>query len=590
MDQVSAFFGAHPTTEQRPAARLEYVLAVARAFLAITGFIAIYFDPSEPERLAGLAYGALSLYALFSVSVLMLVRRAPEIRPVHGRVIHALDIVFVSALTFVSDGPVSPFFLFYLFVVLSAAYRWGFRETLGTALVTAAVFFLETVVALAGPWRHTLLDAAQFQENRTIIRIGYLAITGVLMGYLAEQEKRFRGEMTAVAEAMQQPRVELGLGGSVEALGQMLLRLFGARSLAFIVQEHEAGETTVWRMEKGDDGAVTAHRADVESSAQRTWFFATPSRTWHAARAGDEAVCRARAVQPHAWLLRPVSVTLPDDLPIAPGLSLTVTDIGLKREWRGRVILCQIQEGGTLEHQLHFLDVLTAQITPALTNMVLLRRLRSQAGAAERARVARELHDSTIQALIGIEMKIAALGRSTDTGDPRIASELGHVQELLRAEILGVRELMQTLRPVELDAAHELPDVLASVVERFRRDSGVSARFVAKVDAIDLPSGVSIEIVRIVQEALANVRKHSRARNVLVRLTQDAGQYTLAVEDDGRGFEFEGTYSHEQLDRARIGPAIIRERARLIGGRMMLESSPDVGARIEITFGVPAHV
>lgn len=582
MDQVS--------TEQRPAARLEYVLAVARAFLAITGFVAIYFDHTEPERLAALAYGALSLYALFSVVVLALIRNAPQIRPVHGRIIHALDIVFVSALTFVSDGPVSPFFLFYLFAVLSAAYRWGFRETIGTAVVTAGVFILETIVAVAGPWRNTLLAPGQFEVNRTIVRVGYLAITGVLMGYLAEQEKRFRGEMSAIAEAMQQPRVELGLGGSVEALGRLLLRLFGARSIAFVVQEHEAEDTTVWRVDKPAGGAVTTHRADVEPTAQRTWFFETSARTWHATRTGQEAVCRARAVQPDAWFLRPVSVRIPEALPIPPGVPLTVTDIGLEGEWRGRVFLCGIDEGRTLEHQLHFLDMLTAQITPALTNMVLLRRLRSQAGAAERARVARELHDSTIQALIGIEMQIAALRRNAEDGDPRIASELATVQELLRAEILGVRELMQTLRPVELDAAHELPDVLANVVERFRRDTGVSARFVTKVGTIDLPPGVSIEIVRIVQEALANVRKHSRARNVLVRLTQDSSRYTLTIEDDGRGFEFEGTYSHEQLDRARIGPAIIKERARLIGGRMTLESSHDVGARIDITFGAPAHV
>lgn len=582
MDQVP--------TEQRPAARLEYVLAVARAFLAITGFVAIYFDPSEPERLATLAYVTLSLYALFSVVVLTLIRNAPQIRPVHGRVIHSLDIVFVSALTFVSDGPVSPFFLFYLFVVLSAAYRWGFRETLGTAVITVGVFILETVVAIAGPWRNTLLAPGQFEVNRTIMRVGYLAITGVLMGYLAEQEKRFRGEMSAIAEAMQQPRVERGLGGSVEALGRLLLRLFGARSIVFVVQEHEAEDTTLWRVDQQDGGAVTARRVDVERAAQRTWFFDSPARTWHATRAEHDAACRARAVQPDAWLLRPVSITLPEQLPVPPGVSLMVTDIGLQGEWRGRVFLWSIDDGRTLEHQLHFLDTLTAQITPALTNMVLLRRLRSQASAAERARVARELHDSTIQALIGIEMQIAALRRNAEGGDPRIASELAGVQDLLRAEILGVRELMQTLRPVELDAAHELPDVLANVVERFRRDSGVSARFVAKVGMIDLPPGVSIEIVRIVQEALANVRKHSRARNVLVRLTQDSTSYTLTIEDDGRGFEFEGTYSHEQLDRARIGPAIIRERARLIGGRMTLESSRDVGARIEITFGVPAHV
>jgi two-component system nitrate/nitrite sensor histidine kinase NarX len=153
-----------------------------------------------------------------------------------------------------------------------------------------------------------------------------------------------------------------------------------------------------------------------------------------------------------------------------------------------------------------------------------------------------------------------------------------------------VREVMHALRPVELDAVHQLPDVLASVVERFRRDSGVSARFVGKATAIHLTPAAAIEVVRIVQEALANVRKHSRAGNVLVRFTQTADGYTLIIEDDGRGFEFEGLFTHEQLDRARIGPAIIKERARLIGGHVTIESTPQVGARIQITFGAPLHV
>ncbi|HVZ21696.1 MAG TPA: sensor histidine kinase [Vicinamibacterales bacterium] len=576
------------STEGRPAARIEYVLAVGRAFLAITGFVAIYSDPSDPERLTQVAYGILAAYAFYSAIVLWVIRRAAQIRPIHGRVFHGLDILFVAALTFVSEGPVSPFFLFYLFVVLSAAYRWGFRETVGTALLTALVFGLESLVAVLGPWRRTLLGAGGFELNRAIIRVGYLAITGFLMGYLAEEEKRFRSEMAAVADAMRQPRVELGLGGSVEALGQLLLRLFGASALTVVVREYESGDTTAWRIERAAHGRTITHRHDLAPGDPTDWLFPAPARTWHAAQIGADRVCRARAVQPDAWLLRPVTITLPPGL-LGGRESVTATDVGLEGQWRGRVFLHGMQSNA-LEHRLRFFDSLMAQVAPALTNMVLLRRLRSQASAAERARVARELHDSTIQALIGIEMKIAAIARTADGGDPHVAAELANVQELLRSEILGVRELMQALRPVELDGSHELPDVLANVVERFRHDSGVSARFSSNVAAIDLPPVTSIEIVRIVQEALVNVRKHSRARNVLVRLTRTADEYTLTIEDDGRGFEFEGTYSQEQLDRARIGPAIIKERARLIGGRVSIESAPQVGARIEITFGVPAHV
>ena len=65
---------------------------------------------------------------------------------------------------------------------------------------------------------------------------------------------------------------------------------------------------------------------------------------------------------------------------------------------------------------------------------------------------------------------------------------------------------------------------------------------------------------------------------------------TLTIEDDGRGFDFEGTYSQDELDRSRIGPAIIKERTRLLGGRLVVQSTPGAGARLQITFGAPVHV
>src|SRR5262245_14694166 len=105
--------------ERRPAARLEYVLAVARTFLTITGFIAFYLDPTEPARLAAVTYTVLISYALYSVVVLAIVRRGAGIRSTHSRLLHALDIVWVGVLTFVSDGPTSPSYLFFLFVLLA---------------------------------------------------------------------------------------------------------------------------------------------------------------------------------------------------------------------------------------------------------------------------------------------------------------------------------------------------------------------------------------------------------------------------------------------------------------------------------------
>jgi len=77
---------------------------------------------------------------------------------------------------------------------------------------------------------------------------------------------------------------------------------------------------------------------------------------------------------------------------------------------------------------------------------------------------------------------------------------------------------------------------------------------------------------------------------VLVRLTNDEHRCTLIVEDDGQGFEFEGRLSARELEKRRIGPAIIKERARIAGADLAVDSSPGIGARLELTFEEGVHV
>jgi two-component system sensor histidine kinase DegS len=126
-------------------------------------------------------------------------------------------------------------------------------------------------------------------------------------------------------------------------------------------------------------------------------------------------------------------------------------------------------------------------------------------------------------------------------------------------------------------------------VERFRRDSGISARFVASGKRVNLPPAASIELVRIIQEALVNVRKHSGGQNVLVRIESTAtSSCRVTIEDDGQGFEFEGRVTDTEMDRRRIGPAIIRERARIANAGLIVESVKGLGARVELTFGESA--
>src|SRR4029079_11690235 len=131
-------------------------------------------------------------------------------------------------------------------------------------------------------------------------------------------------------------------------------------------------------------------------------------------------------------------------------------------------------------------------------------------------------------------------------------------------------------------APRHLVDFLAESVEKFRRETGIDARFASGVQEVPLPPHVCRETVRIVQEALANVRRHSGARNVVVRLDPTDTGVVLVVDDDGAGFPFAGRFGPSELEAARKGPVVIKERVRALGGELTIDSQPGRGARLEV--------
>src|SRR3989442_1019323 len=97
------------------------------------------------------------------------------------------------------------------------------------------------------------------------------------------------------------------------------------------------------------------------------------------------------------------------------------------------------------------------------------------------------------------------------------------------------------------------------------------------------------EVAQILHEALVNVRRHSGARNVFVRLTAVNGNCRLSIDDDGCGFPFAGRFSQADLEATRKGPLVIKERVRLLGGELTIESDPGRGSRLEIAVPISTH-
>lgn len=214
-------------------------------------------------------------------------------------------------------------------------------------------------------------------------------------------------------------------------------------------------------------------------------------------------------------------------------------------------------------------------------------RLRLLAGAeadrtaiAERARLARELHDGLAQQLWSTKLELDRLAEDLVDSRPAIDGQIRRVQSGLDTALHEARDAVATLRSgfdAGLSFADELPRRLDGFVDR----SGYVVDLEMDLAASRLPGVVAAELLRIVEEALHNVHKHADATRIRVRVVGDGAGLMLSIEDNGRGFEPNGI-------RAGHGVIGMRERAALLGGAFEVQSAPGDGTAVIVR--LPASV
>jgi signal transduction histidine kinase len=193
-----------------------------------------------------------------------------------------------------------------------------------------------------------------------------------------------------------------------------------------------------------------------------------------------------------------------------------------------------------------------------------------QAQELERARLARELHDETGQALASILLGLRQLEDAVETDEARAAA--ADLRDLVVATLQDVRRLAVELRPSALDDFGLVPAVerLAATVS----ESGPAVDVAAELGGTRLAADAETVLYRIVQESLTNVVKHASADHVSITLVRKGPAAVVVVEDDGTGFDPAG------LRDGALGIAGMRERVALVGGRLTIESSPSRGTTL----------
>lgn len=248
----------------------------------------------------------------------------------------------------------------------------------------------------------------------------------------------------------------------------------------------------------------------------------------------------------------------------------------------GQLLLAGKTGGGFSPDDTDTLRRFATQAALAIENARLHRQVRALAVAEERERIAREMHDSLAQVLGYANAKAQAAQTLFQTGQTdRAAEQVKQLAEAARAAYADVREGILGLR-TSLGPDRDFLETLRAYLDQWQLQSGVAAEL--ELDpAIEfmtgLPPFAEVQLIRIIQEALTNVRKHATASHARVRLRTADGVLAVSVEDNGVGFV------PAALGRAtfpRFGLATMRERAEAVGGSFTVTSEPGHGTRIAV--------
>jgi signal transduction histidine kinase len=220
----------------------------------------------------------------------------------------------------------------------------------------------------------------------------------------------------------------------------------------------------------------------------------------------------------------------------------------------------------------------TSEVNPAIYPSQFVDSLRCSAIIEERNRLAREIHDTLAQEFAGILLHLEAA--NVLGGAVGAMESLAQAKDLAKCGLEDVRRMLLALRPKSLEGAL-LSDALRQLAERFSHDCGINCTFSANGRLHKLPEETDNELYRVAQEALCNVRKHSRAGSVAILLSYRRGGVVLAIKDNGQGFAL----NQRRAGAHGFGLPTMSERANRLGGRMDIETGQ--GAGTEIRMSVP---
>lgn len=514
---------------QHPSGR---VIALGRLMLATLFLLSILVDASQPAQAPDATYALLGAYLAFAAGLVVLTWRNWWLDAKLAGPAHAADIILFTALVLLTEGYTSPFFTFFMFLLLSAAIRWGWRATALTAILLTLLYMLAGLFVVASS------DA--FDMQRFVVRTGHLITLSLILMWFGVNQWRTRfysrDEELLNDPSLDQSPLEAGLRAAMH----------GARASAGVFVWCERGGNVL--------GGVAIRGGELT-------VVEVPAATFAPALAATPFlydIGKDRALRRDTE--RNLTAFAPCDAIGEEAARILALDEGLGVSVRSEAGEGNLFLEGVRNLSTDHIDLgneIAADVAAHIQKRALLTAVEEGAEARSRLTLARDLHDSVVQFLAGAAFRLEAMKRSEAAGRA-LEPELNELKQLMMQEQGELRAFITALRSGPRVAYEDLAKDLRGLAERLSRQWDLACEFSSVKADMMIPTRLHLDSLQLMREAVANAARHAEAKSVKIKLDAVANELCLIFVNDGAAFPIHGERSDVPLS--------LKERVEEAGG------------------------
>lgn len=528
------------------------MLMLMRCALAFSALAIVWIDAAEPRQWVDQTRLALGVYCLYGA--LLALRASRSGWPQPHKVLHWVDVFFYVCLVALTDGTSSIFFNFFLFSILAASFSWGFREGALVSAVSLAAF-----LAVGSVMTHE----ADFELNQALIRGVYLFVFGTMISYWGGHEWLLKRRLALLNEINNAWSPRFGVDHALRMNLDRLRNFYDAASCILILKRPGSPCHVMYRSlrEKPMGSSMPVTLIDKASApllslpTMLAAFFHSQDGSWWRRWRGHASCDTASGVQ--STRHREECAALANLLDEPDFVSVPYA----QRDGTSGRLFVAGGSNGFGQSDIEFLVQAAAAIATVIENITLMEELISRASDQERARISRDLHDTTIQPYIGLKLALDALQREAGQRNP-LAPRLSELADMAGMTIRDLRNYAASFREPSSMPGEFLLKAIRDKAERLRRFYGIDVTLDFAI-AEHLDGRLVSTAFHIVSEGLSNILRHTSAKAVFVHMKREGGYLVIDIGNEARDHKQDFT------------PRSIFDRAHALGGSTSVECDRD---------------